>query len=138
MPRAIVFVKGGDWEYAEKKLKNILSQKDKTLAVDNATILEFYLESFGNPDFVLSLWSTNIEQLKSSILYIRKECKVTTTTIIGIDEEERKFREHELKTEISDLENIENRPDQVIQKYIKRTTGRIEQLRDLLATLSVE
>jgi hypothetical protein len=132
MPRAIVFVKGTDWDETQKKLREIMSQKDPTLINEFATITEYYLEAFGNPDFIMSLWSTNIEQLKSSILYIRKTCNVTTSTIIGIDENERSFRESEMKGEIGNLEKAENRIKQILKTYIKTEEERIKSLKKLL------
>jgi len=114
MPRAIVFIKGEKWDFANKKLEEIMSLKDSTLIKKYATVLEYYIEAFGNPDFIASLWSTNLEHLKSSIIYIRNTCKVTTSSIVGVESNERQFRAMELQEPMGSKDHME-----LIKKMLK-------------------
>jgi len=120
VPRAIVFLKGTNWEYTKSALNNIYLEKNDSLIKDYGTVMEFYIESFGNPDFIASLWSTNVELLKSAILFIRKECKADTTSIIGVEPNERDLRLAEILEGIPLFNTDEDRIKQMVQMYVQQ------------------
>jgi hypothetical protein len=60
MVRAIIFIKGKNWVDTKAKLEQI-HETSGSFFTEHCAVMEFYIEAFGNPDFIVSLWSTNIE-----------------------------------------------------------------------------
>lgn len=129
MPRAIVFIKGKNWNLVQKKLANIFIKHDRNFVKRFCTVLEFYTEAFGNPDFIACLWAPNIELIKSSILYLREICDADTTSIIGSDPHEREIREKELQKE--NPKTFDDRIKQIIEAYVAREKERLENLENV-------
>ncbi len=132
MPRAIVFIKGENWETTNNKLKELLSLGDKTLTLSYGTIMDFYVESFGNPDFIACLWSTNLELLKSSIIYLRKLCKATTTSIVGVEPDERTQVEKEMKSHAKNYKEHKDRIRQIVNIYTTCEDSKLQRLKEIV------
>lgn len=125
MVRAIVFIKGKNWVDTKTKLEQI-SKTSTSFFDDHCAVMEFYVEAFGNPDFIVSLWSTNIELLKSAILHIRDFCDVNTTSIIGVDPDERNQREKEITS--GEPESHRKKIDEIKKEYKENQRKRLDQL----------
>jgi hypothetical protein len=125
MVRAIIFIKGKNWVDTKAKLEQI-HETSGSFFTEHCAVMEFYIEAFGNPDFIVSLWSTNIELLKSAILHIRDFCDVDTTSIIGVDPDERTQREKEVASGAP--ENHTVRIEEIKTEYIDKQKKRLELL----------
>jgi hypothetical protein len=125
MVRAIVFIKGKNWVDTKAKLDQI-HDTSGAFFKEHCAVMEYYVEAFGNPDFIVSLWSTNIELLKSAVLHVRDYCDVDTTSIIGVDPDERNQREKEIATGAP--ENHAARIEEIKKEYTDKQRKRLELL----------
>lgn len=133
MPRTIVFLRGEkDWKYTKEKLDILQNHEDKTLAITYGTVMEFYVEAFGNPDFIACLWSNNLELAKLSIIFLRKFCEATTTSIIGADPDEIDEIEKELCRGMDAFNDGDDRITSILQEYLKKEEKRLHALREKL------
>lgn len=127
MPRAIVMLRGQDWLKIRTELSNLVRKRNNPITDETGALVEFYLEMFGWPDFIVCLWGTNVEMIQKAVEGIRQRCQAHTTTMMGILPEERLLKEIELKEKLpqfqqqSDITFQTYRPiqsDQVFEEYI--------------------
>lgn len=79
MPRALVLLrpsKPEDGDFIEQYLRE--ARLNWIFTKETGTVLEYYMRTFGWPDFVISLSGPNQEALKEAILHIRVDCQSLT------------------------------------------------------------
>ncbi len=118
MPRAVVMMYGTNLLGIRKGLQDNLRTLQCPLTQNTGVILEFYLETFGWPDFLASLWGTNTAAILAGVQKMAEICEVETTTILGILPEEMVLRSEEHHSRM--------------EKLRRSTLGKYEQLKPSL------
>lgn len=84
MPRAIVMLRGANDATVNTILLGYLRKRNNQITNETGVIVEWFLKSLGWPDFMISLWGSNVEMFIKAISIIRDKCKADTTSIVGM------------------------------------------------------
>lgn len=123
MPRAIVMLRGENWAAIRDKLKDLMHHRFSNGVFNkHGVIIEYFLECFGWFDYLVSLWGANVETLQLAVELLRKECDVYTTTMIGIDPDEREQDIHQLSKTLVDFAQTGFKDEAEATQYLRQKT----------------
>jgi hypothetical protein len=98
-------IRGPNLSTIRNYLSSFVRKRHCNLTEDTGVLIEWYLESLGWPDFLVSLWGPNAEMIIKAIEMLRQNCQANTTTILGVTPEETTMRLDEMSRKATETAN---------------------------------